>query len=147
MSGIDFNPDLAAQYALVNVAADTGRVTVAGKEIGDTGWREISSLLINGWALGAGVTALYLRRVGYTVEVYANNAGDLDSTSKSNDVAVAAISGFSASSTVRRRVGGDAFWSNGAELIASGVSGSILAAGTWTTTDEWPSTLPGSAAV
>jgi hypothetical protein len=47
----------AAQISAIDAA--TGRLAIGGREIGDTGWRNISSLLLNGWT-----GKLEVRRVG-----------------------------------------------------------------------------------
>lgn len=139
-------------------SASTGRVKINGVELGDTGWRDISSYLTNGWALAPGGTAL-LRRSGNTVElqfyVEVPNpfvGADLVFTT------AAFPTGFKANpfafghafrwDDMSGRHHGAWFLNNGTFNLPRShdvVSGSYLRCDmVYLTTDTWPSSLPGS---
>lgn len=125
---------------------------------GDTGWRNVSSLLINGWELSGTGGRVCLRRIGRTVWIY----GALSSVSATGQNALTLPSGF-------LPLAGDTtlgWWSlsgsNGATapvLMEAhntlGVIRSALAAysgeanarfaGSFPARDAWPTTLPGTA--
>lgn len=120
---------------------------------GDTGWRDISSLLINGWTLNAS-GILRIRRVGYQVTLVMAN---INGTAAANALAVAAISGFAhAQGWINFPSGvklGQAVAHRAADgLLAPGNpsiwndTGGMRDAFSWSTVDPWPTTLPGTAA-
>ena len=74
----------AAQTTAID--ATTGRMAINGYEMGDTGWRDVSSLLVNGW-----VGSAQLRRVGGVCELKFNN---LDPAAATNQNVLTIPSGF-----------------------------------------------------
>lgn len=113
---------------------------------GDTGWRDISGLLLNGWT-----GTVFLRRLGHTVFLR-HNALNRASATGANFMTVPAgfASGASdALSIVTRPVTGStpAYGS-----LSGGTLGYTLTDGeprasqlSWPTTDAWPTSLPGIA--
>ena len=114
-------------------------------EYGDTGWREITGLLLNGWA----ATAIYIRRINHNVILrYTGLAGDNASSPRMIQLST----GFY---TPRSRL---AFTGNGeiftSQFTSSGeldiVTSFIVPANiyhsetTWVTAVDWPSSLPGT---
>lgn len=118
---------------------------------GDTGTRDVSAGLINSWA-----GSLYVRRVGWTVNVY----GLLTKDSASADAAYLIPTGF------RPKWGGNTFtwsawnaavgsqvaaWVDGSQNIAINRAAASTGSGvtrlgtSWETADAWPASLPGSA--
>lgn len=119
---------------------------------GDTGMRDVSSLLTNGWSTSSGV--VYLRRVGWTVLLAIANLSSAGNPTA--DVVIPAISGFNGSmgwvkfaSAIRV---GQLFTHKPSIglIVASTLSGWADTGGvrdqfTWHTNDAWPTTLPGTA--
>jgi hypothetical protein len=111
---------------------------------GDTGWRDISSLAVNGWS-----GTLYLRRIGALVIV---NVLDLNGEATATadtvftiptgyrDISGNAFSGLFFGSTA-----GYAYGSGTFGVLRSAVSGIGEGRCVWDTTDAWPATLPGTA--
>jgi len=140
----------AAQVSAITAA--TGQLQVGGVEMGDTGWRDVSSLLANGWT----ATRLHVRRIGYVV--YWRVAA-LDSTSATNPIFVAgtsipdnwspdathvflytAASTSSAAPTVLQ-----GYLNTSGALIAANTSADLNMATSYATTTAWPTSLLGSA--
>lgn len=142
----------AAQVSAID--ATTGRLAIGGKEIGDTGWRNVSSLLATGWT----ATRASLRRTGNTVQVDVNG---LTYSSGGTSTAMILPTGFrsyftggtlfpytdqpgaAAAATVTGQ--GDVS-SSGAVLVSTLETAGVSASFTFTTTNAWPTTLPGVAA-
>lgn len=115
---------------------------------GDTGWRDISSLMINGWT-----GTLFIRRSNQTVTLY----GMLNGTSRTSDhfIATASISGFKPRPNTpfgtAQNVSNDTIkvLNNDATdlFITSGAATTYTLYATYLVGDTvtWPSTLPGSA--
>jgi len=140
--------DGATEAAAQVTARDsgTGQLAIAGIELGDTGWRDVTASLINGWT----ATYVLIRRFGSTVEITAES---LNSTASTNVKFLDAIAGFGGGGT-------PATWATSAGTN----TGKIYKAwdhsfngadpGAWTdnlnlmftTNDAWPSSLPGTAA-
>lgn len=114
---------------------------------GDTGWRDVSADLINGWT-----GSVYLRRVGYTVELVGRLLNSTAATS----------SGFLNLASAFRPVNSIPLLARPASNTATPIYGSISAAGAvglvtgaafqqesvsqvYTTVGAWPTTLPGLA--
>lgn len=129
----------------------------AGKEqmiYGDTGKRRIEQLLINGW------TGAYfaISRVGTTVSIYGTGLNSLNSTSpiaivipegfRANGVSagVMPLSGAFTSTAGSTPVPSRTVYSTGNLEISSTVAASIVISAIWTTSDPWPTTLPGTPA-
>lgn len=136
-------------------AGNTGWVVVDG----DTGWRDVASLLANGWTATAG--ALTLARRGNTVTLASNHNG-LNPAAKTGSVFMFLPSGFRpmpfSSTPLNYRAMGNGFESGSEtprKIVAQ--SDGALTQGTatstitfsisWSTGDPWPATLPGTAAV
>lgn len=115
---------------------------------GDTGWRDVSSSLINGWT-----GTILMRRVGSSVSARMQ----LDSTAAtSTTVNVGPGSGFRPTGNnitfpMRPATGNTVAWGQ-----VTGASAAILASNTtaltassmefsWLTNDTWPTSLPGTA--
>lgn len=152
----------AVDHAVKVVAWDdtTGRYAVQGPngtlEQGDTGWRDISTELINGWV--AGSTPPQVRRVGMTVFY----RGDIDGTSRTDTNFWVAPSGFrpgsarfNASVVSSNRAEGFAMLyaatSNGSNLNINPLATTatvywLLGVSHPVATDAWPTSLPGTAA-
>jgi hypothetical protein len=134
---------------------------VAGPEA-DTGWRDVTADLLNGWASSSG-GRLVIRRVGSRIELTGGYPG-ITGASKTNDVFYNPPSGFQETATTfgNYALMGHALKQNGGNTVVSGLarestSGiNMVGAATdwtavtvlawWTTPDAWPSSLPGSAA-
>ena len=143
----------------IDTAATTGAVkwikaTGTGNtgwvvEYGDTGWRQLSSLLINSWAAGA--DGLYVRRRNDYVEWHFNG---VTGAAKTAQDMLAAISGFKphkvptySSPFVYSNNGNTAqVWHSNTSTIQSSATGSIYGTFGHLTADAWPSSLPGTAA-
>ena len=120
---------------------------------GDTGWRDMSSLLVNGWTLGSG-GALQVRRVGYQVYWRAYN---LVGTAATSSIFVAVPSGFGYETFSNRlpTTDGTAVTSvlvNNTTGIGANVNVPIAVAfasnfSNWNypTAQPWPTALPGTA--
>jgi hypothetical protein len=145
----------AAQVSAIDAA--TGRLAIGGREIGDTGWRNVASLLTTGWAIKANGYA-QIRRVGNEVHWSAW----LDGSSATGNNVQNLLSGFrdsvkglnGAQSFTALASDGNLLWrvvtATGYSIINNGgaqLSGSAYQmSGSWTTTDPWPNSLPGVAA-
>ncbi|AZS08722.1 minor tail protein [Arthrobacter phage Litotes] len=116
---------------------------------GDTGWRDIKTLLVNGWT----ANVVYLRRQGDRCTL---KGLTLDGSALTSTTFLNLTSGF-------RPQHGDSYFqantiSAAFALMAVGLSGAVRAQTgqtmygspayfeiSWTTTEAWPTTLPGSA--
>lgn len=129
---------------------------IAGPEA-DTGRRDVTASLINGWASSSGGGKLILRRIGNQVTLTGYEPG-LTAVSKTSDTFYNPPSGFQEPWQAYGAYGmlGVALnHSNGAlvPILRSSDAG-LLAAGntwtsvtmniTWTTEDAWPTSLPGT---
>jgi hypothetical protein len=112
---------------------------------GDTGRRDISALLINGWA-----GSLFIRRQGYTVTLECEG---LNGSAATADAFLSNIVGFTAQGSVRGLLHTAA--ATPTLKRVSEASGNLAVAGstttahygvvTWNTSQAWPTTLPGIA--
>lgn len=132
----------AAQVTAINT--DTGRYAIGGREIGETGWRDISGLLINGWT-----GSLLVNRTGNVVSF---RAMPINGSAKSNDRLINDILGFRMHQAIGHLPIGQGVTAgipmievSGGFQIAS-ASASIYFTTSFTTQDAWPTTLPGVAA-
>lgn len=117
---------------------------------GDTGWRDIAGLLINGWTANA--NQVLLRRHGATVML---KLIGIDRTNATSDAFLNSITGF-------RNPNGQGWWpyarSDGSishmreqsgilNLVARtvGAGAQTYATFQWLTDDAWPASLPGNA--
>lgn len=124
---------------------------VAGPEA-DTGWRDVTASLINGWEGWASDPRARLRRVGNTVFF----EGQLNGDSATNDTLLDLPSGWRPASSARvvlPATDASAFVFADANgyvdaIRSSSRSALVFASGSWLarTTDAWPSSLPGSGA-
>ncbi len=146
----------AAQVSAID--ATTGRLAIGGMEVGDTGWRNVSGDILNGFALNGADAALSLRRNGDTVKlvgVYINTTGATANT------LYAFGTGFRPNLDIYKYVGWPTFNAtnyaagDAVRLGGSGVStiqtterGAAFAVFTaeFETHDPWPTSLPGTAA-
>jgi len=135
-----------------NLSPDvTGRITIGGVEMGDTGWRDISSLIS-----GATVTDAVLNRQGHTVRMYL----DITVTTYTDAAALLVLpSGFAPPN-----IGFNAWYGVltdpytyewGAIVRRAGLSEVQLygtsttrrrLVGSWYSSEPWPTTLPGTPA-
>lgn len=118
---------------------------------GDTGWRAVRSLLLNGWSVPSDSGAM-IRRVGWNVSL---TLVGLNSSAATDDAFLAAISGFRT---------GDVMWQpwpgesgSATDIILREQSGRwqrvnrnagrqvTYATFSWITSEAWPSVLPGAA--
>ena len=120
---------------------------------GDTGWRDVSSLLENGWALGASFPKLHMRRLGGIVSIDA----DLSASSATGNTIMTFPSGFEPHRTmVTIGYNGGAGY-NAFEARSTNDAGTntlfayTRTGGLWRVTPQyqtvaaWPSSLPGTA--
>ncbi len=113
---------------------------------GDTGWRDVNSLLVNGWTRTG---EFLVRRTGNRVSVWASF---LVGTSASADAFATLPSGFRAKATNAVPVLSSGttvqqFVYNGSGVLSSSARTSTYYADwSWLTNDPWPTSLPGSAA-
>lgn len=121
---------------------------IAGPEA-DTGWRDISSMLLNGWTINAADGAFHVRRVGNTVTLRAHiYNGTLSSTMWT------APSGFRPSKNTYFPVShftsgaaiGGGYWGINGEFQRYTSNAAAYNTITVVTNDAWPSSLPGTAA-
>lgn len=110
---------------------------------GDTGWRDVNSLLINGWTgVGSGVR---IRRVGLMVTVTVASASGVGASSDHAltlpvgfaQGVIIPMAGFAASSFLAAFVSGDA-------VTLQTRDGAAYADVTFPTNQPWPATLPGT---
>ncbi len=125
-----------------------GRLAIGGIDMGDTGWRNVSGLLINGFTVSPG--GVLVRRVGQTVSWY---LAGLKNPSGTNEYYLASIPGFK-----HHPSGYGVYWSLQVSIGAARVVGEhqsgqwICAAGSevwgiippYLTSDPWPTSLPGT---
>lgn len=114
---------------------------------GDTGWRDISSLLINGWVASTTYGAPCLRRIG---SIIYTRGGIKNGTSPGALRPIPAgfgTTGFLIVPTFTTDVGfRNLNISSNAVIDGVPGSGENLLGGSWPAGDPWPSTLPGSPA-
>lgn len=117
---------------------------------GDTGWRDLSGSLINGWTAGAVPAPARVRRVGYLVTI---RAYGLNGTAATAAAAFTLPVGFRPPNTEQVLLRG-----NGANPILGSVDNvgnyslpvgtepvNIFGGVEFLTTEAWPTTLPGTA--
>ncbi|TDL44064.1 pyocin knob domain-containing protein [Microbacterium oleivorans] len=124
---------------------------------GDTGWRNITALLVNGW-LPNSASSLFIRRV--SSQVFLRIVGiknDGANTSSDAFLDTAAIPGFRGAGSQNWHAVATGSASNPAILVreqagalsvanrAQTPSGGLFATLTWPTDETWPTTLPGTA--
>lgn len=125
--------------------ATTGRLAIGNCEVGDTGWRNITSLLVNGWT----ATAVLCRRTGAQVWVSLDNLNG--SAATSNQVLVLPT-GFGSTKLLYNVGAGTAagaldkpMWVSAASALASSTRlNSILGMFQFPTDVAWPTSLPGT---
>jgi hypothetical protein len=142
--------DAAGEAAQISAYdATTGRLAIGGIEMGDTGWRDITALQVNGWAF----TTIQLHRNGSHCTlrgVWPITADD----GKTSDTFYTLPSGYRSSLLLDQPVRNPSTVAG--PFIRINVAGSLQALSpssastvyfsiTWVTTDPWPSTLPGTA--
>lgn len=125
----------------------TGRLSVGGREIGDTGWRNVSSLLENGWT-----GTIRIRRHGYVVEM---QIAPIVATSATSDTFLTQTLLGGTGFRPKDGVGWQSIVSNtsayfrqvsGLLEVVNRATGTYYGTFVWTTTDSWPTSLPGVAA-
>lgn len=132
--------------------ATTGQLAIGGHEIGDTGLRDVSSLLTTGWT----ADTFNIRRTGNVVEAQISN---MDYSSGGSATFATLPTGFRPAANFNALASSVAATSGAAASIR--VCTITSSTGTWTastgvddfniyvtftTDDAWPSSLPGSAA-
>lgn len=145
-------PAAAAANSPVRVTAidaSLGRLALGGYEVGDTGRRNVASLVnATPWPT---VGSAILRRVGYIVSL----ALILDHATSGNDAFFTSPlpSGFRPGTNLSYLIASTSanaictiYAPSSGAIRPNSNPGSIRAALTWTTNDAWPSSLPGSAA-
>jgi len=150
----------AANHAAVVTAIDatTGRLAIGGREVGDTGWRDISSLLSTGWTLGTN-GVFRIRRVGNVVSIHFRNLAYSSggTTAIINATNGPQIAGFAPSATnqflytLQPLANGTLNLRQGhvttfPEIVVAVTESGPTGQFTFTTTASWPSALPGTAA-
>lgn len=113
---------------------------------GDTGWRDVTASLINGWT----ATAVYVRRVGYQVMMHAEA---LAAAAATNANFITAPTGFAPYSGVTFRgmlhttaTPPVAYRTAGLSIPAYASGGTLYGSlAPYTTADAWPASLPGNA--
>ncbi len=115
-------------------------------EYGDTGWRDVSASLINGWT----TNVVYLRRLGSLVYL---SVYSLVGTSASANQFYALPSGFRPYMSQYHPTTRNAVATQGGYVTAAGVAAmessyayTFHAQWIWPTNNTWPTSLPGSAA-
>jgi len=142
-------------YASSRVDQTAGRALYAWDDVnsreqliyGDTGWRDVKALTINGWSS----TSLLIRRVGSAVSL----VGSVSATAATSDHYMPLQAGFApaaggyhgvASSTavppVFRPLGTDG---TNHYVTSGGTSGTYNIQANYMTVSSWPTTLPGTA--
>ncbi len=134
------------EFSYVQITS-TGSAWILTGGTADTGWRNVSSDLANGWTGGT----LYIRRVGNRVAV---RLSDIVGTSASSNTFYSAPVPFWADAVISQAVQ-TAYGTFTAQVVriddadllanrtvATGLTGEI----SWTTDRSWPTSLPGSAA-
>lgn len=127
--------------------ATTGRLAIGGVEMGSTGWRDISSLLTNGWAATSGA-AVYMKRTGNTVHI----GGRLDGSAQTNAQFYTLPSGFQAgvsdASTFVGITGGTTvsagYMSSTTSLFLNSSLTGIRFGFSFQAQTTWPASLPGT---
>lgn len=131
-------------------SASTGDLGLPGFAGSDTGWRNVTSLLVNGWTMGAGT--FQIRRVGQQIFTFFENFA-VDGTAATDGLVLTIPSGFRSPNThtavryVSGPVGKVSSYSNGS--FGPGVFGAGIAFNdtpTWITYEGWPASLPGTQA-
>jgi hypothetical protein len=137
----------AAVGPLTPVVADkaTGRLAIGGVEMGDTGWREVSDTVRNGFVPNARIG---LRRCGNIVFWVAFN---LDASGATGNEIISLPFGFRADPTAVYAQNHDTSLAPSAYIFSASVSTTARVSGlryhaSWPTADAWPTTLPGTAA-
>lgn len=132
----------AARVSAYN--ATTGQLAIGGVELGNTGWRNVGTLLVNGWT----ATNIWLRRCGATCSMH---FVPLKSQTATADKFMSTISGFNVLNGIghialgQPGVAGAMFVSvSGEWRISPRGSTDHYSVLTWTTSDAWPTTLPGT---
>jgi len=111
---------------------------------GDTGWRDVSASLINSWT-----GTLLVRRIGYTIFVRTWNT--VSGASATADAMWATSTGWNSTggpNLLGGATSANAFvlaQSTGSAIACVGRAAGLIIHGSYTTTDAWPASLPGSA--
>lgn len=113
-------------------------------EAGDTGWRNVTTLLLNGWvATGSG--AVHIRRhAGTVVEAMARTISGSDATSATFATLPAGFRSGANGRTLAVGSSGTAVTWDGNMQLTTTASASMNAVAS--TSDPWPTTLPGTPA-
>jgi hypothetical protein len=143
--------DTAATNGAIRWIKATGSGNTGWRvEYGDTGWREIGSVLLNGFT----ATSVKIRRFGDQVSI---TIFALDGSSSTGTTLYTLPTGFASDSRIRQTWMGQlssdqtpnaaiTYFSN---TISLGTSRTLITSGRGTidylTTDTWPATLPGTA--
>jgi hypothetical protein len=134
-------------------ALSSGATTGWQMTFGDTGWRNISALLSNGWALGASFGKLHIRRQGSLVTIDA----DLSASAATAQTVFTVPTGFEPHRNMVCIGYSGSTGYNGFEMRSTADSSSTAffsiatTGGLWRVTPNyqvvaaWPSSLPGSA--
>lgn len=128
--------------------APSGQLQIGGIEMGDTGWRDVSADLENGWS----GDNFYIRRIGPVVHVKGNisptSATDATFYTPSTGFGHTDVPGeqsyFPAMETTSIRQGSVGV--NGIRVSAQGDASNQTFTFQYVTDDAWPTTLPGVAA-
>lgn len=141
----------AANLAIVSDPS-TGQLQINGIEMGDTGWRDISGNLINGWEVSASSGYAAATRNGNIVTVSVR----LSSASQTNTVFWDPPSGFRPHTTyipsgsvtfpTQSALVINTTLQSGQDVKIANTAGetTIVAAINYPTDDPWPTSLPGS---
>lgn len=137
----------AAQVTAYNAAI--GQLQIGGREIGDTGWRNVTGSLATGWT----ADTYNVRRIGSTVFVHIKNLAYSSGGSNTSytlpsgfrpvvitDFLMSSNSGEQTTPTLRQ---GAVYLSGTVNFTTTGNRYGIVS---FPTDDTWPTSLPGSAA-
>ncbi|WP_311210915.1 MULTISPECIES: pyocin knob domain-containing protein [unclassified Aeromicrobium] len=121
---------------------------------GDTGLRDVSSLLVNGWALGS-LGVVLIRRVGVMVYLTAFNLDSANASAaayanlpvgfRPSTISVIPIKGVASAGANAQDLNALARWNGELSAGITTRSASVIVSGAWMTADAWPTTLPGAA--
>lgn len=132
----------------------TGRLQIAGVEMGDTGVRDLSGDLLNGWGVMSADTAPRLSRIGHIVSL----SGLVSLSNATNTTALILPVGFRPTATLISfvHIGMPVFTSTIGQGSVGRADGAvrishdhpemfrILNSIIWHTSDAWPTALPGT---
>lgn len=135
--------------------ATTGRLAIGGREIGDTGWRDLT--LLSGWT-----GKVWVRRIGGVIDFRFESLNGQASSDTllwtipygfrpqvgipTTGVRASALLADSLSDPAATRKGIGAYGSSGASLRGDQTLAAGMGQLTYTTMNPWPTSLPGTAA-